>query len=360
MQGDFFAPEVNPAMVVLAREARGLNQSTVALALKITQAHYSKLEAGLTPVSDHHLQRLSGVLHLPSSFFARTDPVYGPSVAEFFHRKRQAVSQRLLSQLHATLNMRRMEIARLLRAVDIGDLNVPRFSTEDLDGPEAVADAMRAAWMLPSGPIDDLVAHLEAAGILVMELDFGTPLVDAVSQWVPGLLPMLFVNTAAPGDRLRLTVAHELGHMVMHREPHAQMEAEANAFAAAFLMPPRDILPDFHRVSLERLAALKPYWKVSMQAILVHAYRLGRISEHHYQRLWAEMGKAGYRRREPAELEVARESPKLLAQIVDVHLNDLSYSPADLGALVNLIEDEAIGIYLSRRGSGSRRLRIVT
>jgi Zn-dependent peptidase ImmA (M78 family) len=243
--------------------------------------------------------------------------------------------------------------------VDIGDVEVPLFSPEDLDGPEAVADAVRAVWMLPSGPIDDLVARLEAAGVMVVDFDFGTPLIDAVSQWVPGLVPLLFVNSTAPGDRLRLTLSHELGHMVMHREPHAEMEAEANAFAAAFLMPRRDILPDFHRVSLERLAALKPYWKVSMQALLVHAYRLGRITEHHYRSLWAEMGKAGYRRREPLELEVARESPKLLTQVIDIHLNDLGYSPAELSSLVNLLEDEALGIYLSRRNPGRHRLRIV-
>src|SRR5579859_1909955 len=131
MQGDFFVRDINPAMVVLGREARGKTQAAVADGLEVTQAHYSKLEAGLTPMAERHVSRISHLLRLPSSFFERTDPVFGPSIAEFFHRKRQSVSQRLLVQLHATLNMRRMEIVRLLRAVDVGDTSVPRFAVDD-------------------------------------------------------------------------------------------------------------------------------------------------------------------------------------------------------------------------------------
>ncbi len=40
--------------------------------------------------------------------------------------------------------------------------------------------------------------------------------------------------------RSRLTLAHELGHMVMHRVPNASMEDQAFRIGAEFLMPDQD------------------------------------------------------------------------------------------------------------------------
>jgi Zn-dependent peptidase ImmA (M78 family) len=50
----------------------------------------------------------------------------------------------------------------------------------------------------------------------------------------------------------------------MHDMPNDHMETEANQFAADFLMPGRDVPPHLDRVTIERLASLKPYWRVSM------------------------------------------------------------------------------------------------
>src|SRR5258708_26582791 len=119
-QGEFFAPAANPEMAVLGRELRGFNQSQLASKLGLSQAHLSRLEAGLTPVGEDIVSRLSKALHLPEEFFKNSDPVYGPSVAEFFHRKRQAARSAELNRLHAQLNKRRMEVSRLPRRADIG------------------------------------------------------------------------------------------------------------------------------------------------------------------------------------------------------------------------------------------------
>ena len=69
------------------------------------------------------------------------------------------------------------------------------------------------------------------------------------------------------------TLAHELGHLVMHRFPSPDMENEAHAFASAFLMPAGDIRPylQSRRIDLQLLASLKPEWRVSMQSIIMRA-----------------------------------------------------------------------------------------
>ncbi len=344
-QGEFFAPAANPEMAVLGRELRGFNQSQLASKLGLSQAHLSRLEAGLTPVGEDIVSRLSKALHLPEEFFKNSDPVYGPSVAEFFHRKRQAARSAELNRLHAQLNKRRMEVSRLLRAADIGEMNVPRFDPREFRSIEEIATLVRASWMLPRGPVTNMTKTIESAGGVVMLYDFGTHLVDAISQWVPGLPPLFFVNRTAPGDRVRMTLAHELGHMVMHQTPHAEMENEAKVFAAAFLMPESDIGPDFHRVNVERLAALKPYWKVSMQALLYRAEELGAITDRQARTLWMKMAKSGYRRQEPAELDVSLERPTLLAEVINLHIKHFGFSVEELGSTVQLFPDEVTDVY---------------
>jgi Zn-dependent peptidase ImmA (M78 family) len=65
---------------------------------------------------------------------------------------------------------------------------------------------------------------------------------------------------------MRFTLAHEIGHLVMHRFPTESMELKANQFASASLMPSAEMKQAFggRRISLELLAALKPEWKVAM------------------------------------------------------------------------------------------------
>jgi Zn-dependent peptidase ImmA (M78 family)/plasmid maintenance system antidote protein VapI len=356
-QGELFAPAANPNMVVLGRELRGLNQNDLAPKLNLSQAHLSRLEAGLSPVGDDIVMRLSKQLHLPEDFFKNNDSVYGPTVAEFFHRKRQSASSSEVNRLHAQLNKRRMELSRLLRAADIGELNFPRLDPREFDSIEDIAAVVRAAWLLPSGPISNMTQAIERAGGIVMVSDFGTRMIDAISQWVPRLPPIFFVNRNAAADRVRMTLAHELGHIVMHQTPHAGMEDEAKKFAAAFLMPERDIRLDFHKVTLERLAALKPYWKVSMQGLLYRATEIATITDRQARSLWVKMGKFGFRNQEPPELDLSPEQPVLLREIVDLHVRQFGFSSEEIGRTVQLFEDEASEIYgLSQ---SDIRLRVV-
>lgn len=330
------AASFNPDMLVLAREAQGWTQSHLARLADITQGHLSKIESGLIRPTDVLVARLAELLHVPVRFLASDEPVYGPGASEFFHRKQQ-LSSRILSRIHAQLNIRRMHLARLLRAVDMESGNFPRIDPEEFNGDAAaIARAVRSAWQVPSGPVKNLVELVENAGGVVVLLDFGSPKLAGISRWVPGVPPMFFLNSEMPGDRQRLTLAHELGHVVMHSSPTPEMEDEAFAFGAEFLMPEQDIRRQFVKsVSLHSLASMKPIWKVSMAALLMRAGELGCVSERQKRYLWMRMGEAGYRRAEPPELDVASEAPSLLQEIIDVHLSDLGYSIDELARLLD-------------------------
>jgi Zn-dependent peptidase ImmA (M78 family) len=174
---------------------------------------------------------------------------------------------------------------------------------------------------------------------------------------VDGMPACIFVNARLPKDRLRFTLAHEMAHLIMHRMPNPDMETQANQFAGAFLMPEGEIRKDLYRLSLEQFMMLKLHWKVSMQAIMMRAFHLKRLSEDQYRYYFSQMGKRGWRTTEPVEIEQTIERPRVLRQLVDAHVSHLSYTIGDLSNLIGLLDQETADVLDI---SGRPRLRVVT
>lgn len=337
---------VNRFMVQVGRESRGLSQKELAVAVGVTQGRISKIESGTLPVPDDLLERLSRVLDYPPHFFLQEGSIMGIGIAEVFHRKRADVPKKRLDKIYALMEIRRRHVNQLLRVADM-PVNVPHLDPDEYqDNPEEIARIVRASWHLPRGPIENMTAMLEQAGIVVIPIDFETERVDAISRWVPDTPPLVFVNENAPVDRCRYSLAHELGHLVMHTYPTSEIEPQANRFAAEFLMPGRDIRTDLRDVTLAKLAQLKPYWKVAMQALLYRAKELEAVTPTRWRSLWMQMTQLGYRTREPSEYDLPPERPRLLRELVEAHIHDLGYSPSDLAELIPLNEVELWAAYL--------------
>src|ERR1700730_1023199 len=115
------------------------------------------------------------------------------------------------------------------------------MDAEDYNGDVSViAGLLRRSWGIPNGPVENLTTAIEAAGGVVLRRSFGTSKIDAMSKWAPGEPPLFFINSEIPADRCRYTLAHEIGHIVMHQVPTPDMEGEADRFAEEFLMPEKD------------------------------------------------------------------------------------------------------------------------
>jgi Zn-dependent peptidase ImmA (M78 family) len=128
----------------------------------------------------------------------------------------------------------------------------------------------------------------------------------------------------------------------MHQVPSPEMENEANEFAAALLMPARDIRPHLsgRPLTIQRLAGLKPIWRVSMAALLVRAKTIGAITANQSQYLWRQMSSMGYRRTEPPELDFKSEQPTVLPEIIRLHFEELGYDLRDLATALRASEDD--------------------
>lgn len=336
-------------MVELARKARGMTQTELAEALDCKQAAISKIEQGLLGVSVEMHEGLARVLGYPKPFFEREGGIHAAGMK--YRRARAALPAKVRDRLDAENNVTSFVLQELLESVSLPENRIPDLPTIEAGGPGEVARAVREMWKMPRGPITDLTAWVESAGAVVVHADFGTSQMDGVYYPFANLPHVVFLNRATPGDRMRFTLAHELGHIVMHqrRVDVEVMEWESDTFTGEFLMPEDDIRPHLYELTLPRLANLKRTWKVSMAALLYRAKDLGTITAHRYKQLWMEMGKAGFRKNEPQELAVAHERPRLLTDMVSAHLDVLNYTVAELSEAIRLDEADFRRFYLGER-----------
>lgn len=345
--------DFNREMLILARESRGLTQTNLARQASFSQGEISKFENGLRLPTEEQVRRLALHLKYPEPFFYLNEVMRDFGSGCVYHRKRKTAPETKLRQLLALANLRRIQVRQLLNSVTPNtEFQFEMMDIDEFDGPADVARALRAVWKVPPGPVQNVIRLIESAGGIVVMADFGTDKVDALSQWIPGMPPLFLVNTRIPIDRLRFTLMHEVGHIVMHRFPTETMEKEADAFAAEFLMPEREIKPQLRNLSLVRLAALKPYWRVSMAALLYRAGEVDAITPRIRTYLWMQMGKHGYRTHEP--VSIAPEEPCTLKELIDLHKTELGYTTQEIEHLMHLEASHNFARYLSPESAGKR------
>lgn len=334
--------EFNNDLLRIARQARGWSQAELSHQSGVSQANLSKLENGLIGATDDVIDGVSAALRFPREFFFQNDRIIGLPMSVQY-RKRASVGQKAIERLEAELNIRILHLRRLLGAAELEpELSLPRMDVDEFGGdPENISGLVRRTWLVPSGPIRDLTSLVERAGCIVVHCDFAGLKVDAFTVQISDMPPCIFINRNQPADRQRFSLAHELGHVVMHRVPSPTMEDEANAFAAAMLMPARDMRSQLSgRLTLQRLAALKPAWRVSMAALLVRAKTVGAITANQSQYLWRQMSAMGYKLAEPPELEFPAEAPSVLPEIIRLHLEDLGYDVSELAFALHSSEED--------------------
>jgi Zn-dependent peptidase ImmA (M78 family) len=187
--------------------------------------------------------------------------------------------------------------------------NVPTFIEWD---PELAADTLRARWELGTGPIKSLLPVMELHGIRVLSVAAAFRDVDAFSFYRSGTT-FTFLDTSKTAERLRFDAAHELGHLCLHAEhgvPHGkEAHAEANRFAAAFLMPRDSVFAaGLHNATATQIIRAKSRWHVSAIALTHRLHTLGLLTDWTHRSVCVELGQHGYRSAEPGSRLVPERS----------------------------------------------------
>lgn len=295
----------NPKRLSLAKSRRRLTSKALAEKTGLAQDTISRLETGITPNPDETtVLRLSQALGFPITFFEDADPEDIDTTAVSFRSfSKMSAKERDAAVAAGSLGL------QLNRWVE-GKFALPKPNLIDLSyerDPEVVAGLLRQHWGLGERPISSMLGLLETHGVRVFSLSENTASVNAFSFWRDGM-PYVFLNNYKTAESSIFDTAHELGHLVMHRQDNPKeiktAEREANAFAAAFLMPSKDVRARIARpITIANIISQKARWRVAAMALVVRLDSLKILTEWQYRSLCIELGRRGYRTAEPIGVE---------------------------------------------------------
>ncbi len=329
-----------------AREARGMNQTDLAVQVGVQRASISHYEREKRSPEGSILAKLSDVLEVPQGFFFReiepvgTDTLFYRSLASATKSDRRRALRRFGWLKHVMTYLRGF-VRFPMPNVPLLDVSSD-LSEIDVDTIGYYAAQTRRLWGLGNGPISDVMLLLENNGVIVSKAVFQTKHMDAYSCFDTSTATPYAIVAYDKGSavRSRFDLAHELGHLVLHRKLRPRVvsnpannrtiETQANMFAGEFLLPHDGFAQDLGVVSLDVLKRLKPRWGVSIGAMLHRLSDLGWVSAEQSTRYWVNYSRRGWRRCEPLDDELEPEVPRLLRRGFEVLVEKRVRRPSEI------------------------------
>ena len=294
------------------RALNGLTQKEVAALFGIGQPQYSQIEKGLRTLTPAHRVTAQLYFGVDSDFF---DVPAVPYSATSLNYRRRKLTAREIDMATATFGLTEQAVR-----VGKGDSGLEALATKSVASKRSLAvvekfaaEARALIGLKQDAVVKNVTRCMDRIGIIVTQL--GNPKlpmdrIDGISTPVQSDQPFVAaLNYDVPGDRLRFSAAHELGHILMHSVGHdgslAEREAEADMFASAFLLPREPMLDLLTpQLTLDGYARLKAQWGASVQALIRRARDLGVIDDGRYRSLMIQVSSRGWRKNEPVNIPI--------------------------------------------------------
>lgn len=332
-QTTFYGPRLREA-----RQARALKANALSELIDVSPSSISQYESGKQIPSPYVIAKLSNVLNLPAHFF--TDPPEPPMSNCLRWRSQSAATKAARERSEQKYEWFRRVIRFIERHVDF-----PRSSFFDIGMPndplkithddiEHAAEQVRCAWGLKNGPISHTVQLVENNGGIIVRSEMGDDCLDSFSDFdtASGRCYIILGTDKDSAVRSRHDVGHELAHVFLHRSVqmsvarqsavHKEMEAQADRFASALLMPSTSFPLEVFSFSLDGLLHLKRRWGVSISSMIMRLHDLDLIDDAKKQSLFIQLSRRRWRRREPLDNEIVSEQPKLLRRSIDALMSE--------------------------------------
>ncbi|MGX1223125.1 ImmA/IrrE family metallo-endopeptidase [Streptomyces ambofaciens] len=322
------------------RDLLGLTGSDLNRMTGVSQSWISQVETNAREPSEDRLRLIAEATDTPLSFFF-VKPSSVPLDSLRF-RKMASASRTLTRRISAFYGESFRVTEEVTSNARYPSPPIPYTTCSELtqEDIEDLADQTRVALRLaPDKPIPHLTRALERAGVAVAPIVLPDPAGDTatstskhfgVSYWAGiGETALIGYFPGQQGDRDRFTLAHELGHLVLHtfRPRAVDPEGEANRFAGALLMPRNRAEIDItDRLTLEGYARLKAAWGMSIQALILRGAAVGNLGESRKKSLYVQVSQRGWRKKEP--VTVGQEAPLLLWTLLTKLYGDKPYLPA--------------------------------
>ncbi len=312
-----------------ARRRKGLSLRNLAVKVKVSAQAISKYERNLDTPSSPVLIRLSRALGVSIERLLRPHKVSLSDVSYRRHKSRLSKTELEKIREHVLDWLERyLSIEEIVGGQPKFELQKISVAIETIEDAEYAAEKLRRLWHLGEDPIPHLISTCQVHGIRVGLVEAPVAF-DAMAFIANDSIPVIVVNRNLPGDRQRLSIAHELGHLVIQLPsdwPEKEVEKAAFRFAGAFLMPKEQVFRELGRQRSrldywEELYLLKHRYGLSMQAIVRRAYDLGVIKKHVYESICKFFRRQGWHQKEPG-LAYPPEQTERFEQLVFRALNE--------------------------------------
>jgi len=301
-----------------ARLLRGLSLEALAQSLgDISKQGLSKFEKGGPPPNSTRLLQLARALSVKPEYFFRADGVQLSALefrklARMPQKRQDQISEQMRDHLERYVSLERC--FELDAAAQAPQQPARVFAVSSFDEAEAAAQQLRTQWAIGGDAIAHLAELLEEHGIKVALLDDHDGFDGACAATDDEQHVLIALNGSRPGERIRFTAAHELGHWVMDLPadmPEKDKEACCHRFAGAFLYPAERVRADFGshgraRVLAAELLNAKRRYGVSMALALRRLKDLGLITDAGYTGMNMQFSAKGWRKAEPEPLLAER------------------------------------------------------
>lgn len=295
--------------IAAARRRNALTQEQLAERLGVSRQTLISLEGGQRVPSSDQLVRLGSSLSTTVRDLLNLEPV-DEGVGVRFRRREK--DEHVLNAVDALEEYgRRFVTLERLAEERLHRVQPPILSekTRGLDGiaAENLASAERARLALGDGPLPDVRSILEEdVGLRIFGLrELEKTSVDGLFAYSEELGPLIGFNLKRNQRRNRWTLCHEYAHFLTNRfevevtdravasRANAKLEAFANRFAAAFLMPASGLSRRFSEMlddseghfRVAQLVLLANIFGVSFEALVRRLEEIGRVKRGTYEDL---------------------------------------------------------------------------
>lgn len=354
----FGTPGFVPERLIQARQALELSANALAEQLGISRQAIYQFEKGDTTPSPQIFEEMKSLLKQPNEFFLKLTESSTVHRHPIFYRSMASTTKSARSRAEVRLSWFKDFTKFISKYVNLPKSNIPDFewvSSNPLEiSNEMIEEAAlntRRLWKIQDDqPVPNLIRLLEMNGILVVRDDLQADTLEGLSEWVKQrYYPLIVLNYSKETTvRSRLSAAHELGHLILHRniapealkkkETFKLIEDQAFRFAGAFLLPQESFLKDLYTVSLDRMRVLKPKWLVSIAAMLKRCQNLEIIDSEDRERLWISYTRRLWKMKEPYDSDIPIEVPRLLTRAFNLIVESGALAKEDAERCIGLSE----------------------
>ncbi|RKU07679.1 hypothetical protein C6501_17305 [Candidatus Poribacteria bacterium] len=307
----------------------------------VSSATLSKYEKGTLQPSAKTLNRIAVALGIKSAQLWGESPC---DIKPIAFRKRTKLSKKEQERIKAIVAEeveKRIWLQEQISEQNTLELPILGITVKSLDSAEEAAYTLRNMLNLGIDPIENFTDVLEDHGIYIVEINASESF-DGISAVARDehdkvIAAVIAIRSDLPGDRQRLNITHELGHLVLDINQNIDPEKAAFRFGAAFLLLAerlrKDVGQNRKRFSKKQLFDLKNRYGMSIQAILYRLKYLEIITDTYYKKWCVDINKWGWKKRE--SIDILPEKPERFHQQIRHALSDELITEKDAGRLLN-------------------------